>query len=160
VAWALVILPGLAVTGIAWRMNRQLPHQFVDLPIDLGADALIGPLTSVAITGDSSRLAYLVRTPDGRRQLATRALNDHVPAVLQGTDGADSPFFSPDGRWIGFFADGKLKKVSVAAVQLYRCGVPPRGVGEKTDDCSTRLHPGRRSVTRPGVGRAMEFSQS
>ena len=33
---------------------------------------------------------------------------------LPGTDGAASPFFSPDGRWIGFFADGKLKKIAAA----------------------------------------------
>jgi hypothetical protein len=31
---------------------------------------------------------------------------------LSGTDGATCPFFSPDGQWIGFFADGKLKKIS------------------------------------------------
>src|SRR4029453_7398620 len=33
--------------------------------------------------------------------------------ALSGTDDADSPFFSPDGRWIAFFAGGKLKKISV-----------------------------------------------
>ena len=32
---------------------------------------------------------------------------------MQGTEGAETPFFSPDGQWIGFFADGMLKKVSV-----------------------------------------------
>ncbi len=33
--------------------------------------------------------------------------------ALMGTENALSPFFSPDGEWIGFFADGKLKKISV-----------------------------------------------
>ena len=33
---------------------------------------------------------------------------------LPGTDGGASPFFSPDGRWIGFFADGKLKKIAAS----------------------------------------------
>src|SRR5262249_4767982 len=46
-------------------------------------------------------------------------------AALPGTEGAASPFFSPDGKWLGFFADGKLKKISVtggAAVTL--CDAP------------------------------------
>jgi serine/threonine-protein kinase len=40
---------------------------------------------------------------------------DRVEAVrLKGTEGARAPFFSPDGRWLGFFADGRLKKIAVA----------------------------------------------
>ena len=51
----------------------------------------------------------------------TRALDEIEPSPLPGTDGAASPFFSPDGQWVGFFADGKLKKISVtggAAITL------------------------------------------
>ena len=33
--------------------------------------------------------------------------------LIPGTEGATSPFFSPDGQWIGFFADGVMKKVSI-----------------------------------------------
>jgi serine/threonine-protein kinase len=36
-----------------------------------------------------------------------------APRALEGTEGADGPFFSPDGRWIGYFAHGKLYKVAV-----------------------------------------------
>ena len=39
--------------------------------------------------------------------------------------GATNPFFSPDGQWIGFFAQGKLKKVSVAAGTTRRCATHP-----------------------------------
>src|SRR6266852_1898495 len=35
--------------------------------------------------------------------------------LLPGTDNAAAPFFAPDGQWIGFFADGKMKKISVPA---------------------------------------------
>ena len=47
------------------------------------------------------------------------------PSQLPGTVGASQPFFSPDGQWIGFFAEGKLKKVAVtggAAVTI--CDAP------------------------------------
>src|SRR5207245_10212016 len=48
---------------------------------------------------------------------------------LPGTDGAYAPFFSPDGQWVAFFAEGKLKKVSVQggpAIALCRA---PIGAG-------------------------------
>jgi len=49
--------------------------------------------------------------PSGRTtRLVVRALNDFTPRALAGTEGARLPFFSPDGEWVGFFADGKLRK--------------------------------------------------
>ena len=45
------------------------------------------------------------------RQIYVRRLDEFRAVPLAGTDGALNPFFSPDGRWIAFFADGKLKKV-------------------------------------------------
>jgi len=56
----------------------------------------------------------VVGTRQGPRQLFVRKLDQLQPAPLAGTEGAEGPFFSPDGQWIGFFASGKLKKVSVA----------------------------------------------
>ena len=46
---------------------------------------------------------------------------------IPGTEGAVNPFFSPDGQWLGFFAGGKLKKVSVsggAALTLGDAAIP------------------------------------
>ena len=48
-------------------------------------------------------------------------LSSSKSTALGGTDGASAPFFSPDGRWVAFFADQKVKKISVeggAAVTL------------------------------------------
>ncbi len=46
---------------------------------------------------------------------------------MPGTEGAQIPFFSPDGQWVGFFADGKLQKVSVAGgAALTICDFPGR----------------------------------
>jgi serine/threonine-protein kinase len=47
------------------------------------------------------------------RMLYVRQLDQLEPASLAGTEGAMEPFFSPDGEWVGFFAENKLKKVSV-----------------------------------------------
>jgi len=58
-------------------------------------------------------LALVLRGADGKALLHTRLLHQNQVTPLAGTENAYSPFFSPDGEWIGFFADGKLKKVSV-----------------------------------------------
>ena len=66
----------------------------------------------IAISPDGERVAYVARR-DGRAQLYVRELDAFEPTLITGTDGAMYPFFSPDGMWVAFFADGKLKRVSI-----------------------------------------------
>ena len=88
-------------------------------------------------TGDSYQL-YVLR------------LNQLQAAPLAGTDGAASPFFSPDGLWIGFFAGGVLKKIAVtggAAVQLADASASPRG-GAWSEDGMIVFSPRQTAGTR------------
>ncbi len=76
--------------------------------LDLGN----GP--SVIISPDGTRLAYVTREGgSGVAQLYVRELDKVAAVLLDGAAGAAAPFFSADSQWIGFFADGKLKKISV-----------------------------------------------
>ena len=68
----------------------------------------------LAISRDGSRIAY-IGFRDGGRKLFLRNLGDPAPILLAGTEGARMPFFSPDGQWIGFFTNARLKKVAVAS---------------------------------------------
>ena len=68
---------------------------------------------AVAISPDGSRIAY-VGLSDGATQIYLRPLDQFEASPIAGTEGAGGPFFSPDGRWLGFFAEGKLKKVAIA----------------------------------------------
>jgi serine/threonine-protein kinase len=66
-------------------------------------------------------LALVAGGSDQKRRIYVRSLDQLQATALSGTENAIDPFFSPDGQWIGFFADGKLKKISVqggAAVTL------------------------------------------
>jgi eukaryotic-like serine/threonine-protein kinase len=67
----------------------------------------------LAISPSGTHVAY-VGVGDGRQQLYVRAINEQQIRPLAGTDWATGPFFSPDGQWVGFFAQGKLKKVSIS----------------------------------------------
>jgi serine/threonine protein kinase/Tol biopolymer transport system component len=72
----------------------------------------LGRGSSVALSPDGGRLVY-VGNVDGTIRLYLRPLDRFESIPLAGTEGASNPFFSLDGRWIGFFAESKLKKVSL-----------------------------------------------
>jgi eukaryotic-like serine/threonine-protein kinase len=76
---------------------------------------------AVTLSPDGTHLAY-VATQGGTEQLYLRAMDNLEAKPLPGTEGGVNPFFSPDGQWVGFFAGGKVKKVSVnggAALTLF-----------------------------------------
>ena len=71
--------------------------------------------TSLAVMSPNGRsVAFVTRNAQENTRLWLRALDALEARPLSGTDGARAPFWSPDGEWLGFFADGKLKKISVA----------------------------------------------
>jgi serine/threonine protein kinase len=120
--WALF---ASAVAGLAFVLALWAPWRRPSVPApvrvsaDLGTDASLS--SSIAGTGaaavlspDGSLLAFVARRTTGAgSQLYVRHMDQLQTAVLTGTDNAASPFFSPDGLWLGFFADGKLKKIAV-----------------------------------------------
>jgi Tol biopolymer transport system component/tRNA A-37 threonylcarbamoyl transferase component Bud32 len=117
--WAASIVAAIAMTAAGAMYLRPAgpvaPERrlSVTLPRDAG-------IAFVAISPDARRLALVMRAEvEGRQQIWLRSLDSHDFHALPGTSGSRSPFFSPDGRMLGFFADGKLKVVPVS-------GGPPR----------------------------------
>ena len=68
--------------------------------------------TDIALAPDGRVLVFAGRQGE-RLQLFRRGLADPEAEALPGTDGADSPFFSRDGRWVGFWAAGAIWKIAV-----------------------------------------------
>src|SRR5580704_9184097 len=67
-----------------------------------------------ALSPDGSRLAFVAADSYGKECLWMRDLSASGAQQLSGAEGARAPFWSPEGRRIGFFADGKLKTIDVA----------------------------------------------
>lgn len=101
------------------------------LTLSLGIDVtlVLGPCPPFAVSPDGASLAYVARTSNDtflRLRRLDRRASDHV--LWTGT--AYSPFFSPDSRWVGFFADGRLRKVLASggtALDVCEAGSETRG---------------------------------
>jgi Tol biopolymer transport system component len=65
----------------------------------------------LALSPDGRAIVVVAAAPGARPSLWLRSLDAVTAHSLQGSEGAESPFWSPDNRWIGYFADGKLKKM-------------------------------------------------
>ncbi len=89
----------------------------VSIPLPEGYEVGAGNLNPVAISHDGARVAY-VGLKDGKNRIFVRALDQTEAQALDGTEGGDGPFFSPDGQWIGFFAASKLRKIAVSGAAL------------------------------------------
>ncbi len=123
VAWsvtaAIVLTAGAISAFVALRERAELPNvRFLVSPPDGWAWQQLqssgASPAPVALSPDGRRLAFTARSDDGRQLIWIRDFDRIEPHSLAGTDGAELPFWAPDGAFLGFFADRKLKKVSVS----------------------------------------------
>jgi Tol biopolymer transport system component/predicted Ser/Thr protein kinase len=111
-AAVLVVALGVALWAL-WRAQKPADRPLTRLDVDLGADVSLpapGAASSVAISPDGTRLVY---ESGNHPNLFTRRLDQPKAAELRGTEGTTTPFFSPDGQWVGFYVRRKLNKISV-----------------------------------------------
>jgi Tol biopolymer transport system component len=119
IAAGLLVVAAAIALWAPWRGTATPPAQpLVRLDVDLGSDVSLVPLaiptfSSVVISPDGTRLVYVASVAGGPRKLLTRRLDQPKATELAGTEGASNPFFSPDGRWVGFTDGTRLAKVSL-----------------------------------------------
>jgi eukaryotic-like serine/threonine-protein kinase len=129
-AIAAVVVGGILIAGTVWLANRPaapIEGSLVRLtvPVPAGQRVERGGLAPLAISPDGTRLVYVAVQGEGRTQLFIRVLDRFEPVAIQGTEGGSAPFFSPDGRWIGFYANGTLQRVSIdGGAALKICDAP------------------------------------
>jgi len=128
--WSLVATLTLVAGAAIWRPwhAAPTPPAVAHLTISLQPSEQLFPNAGgLAISPDGAYVAYTsTPSPGGTRQLSLRPMERSEAVLIPGSEDASGPFFSPDSEWIGFTADGKLKKVAVA-------GGTPIVLCDKTD---------------------------
>ncbi len=107
---------GIAVGLFALRPTAPpSTERALELDVTLRASGTLGSDvgTDVVIAPDGTRVAFVTHDEQRRSRLNVRRLDSPNVTELPGTDGARAPFFSPDGRWVGFWANGTVKKIAV-----------------------------------------------
>jgi serine/threonine protein kinase/Tol biopolymer transport system component len=117
-AWVALLIV-VAFSGFV-LLERRTTIQPAKVTFELPTPPATGSPLQIALSPDGKNLAAVINVPPrGVRQLWVRPL-EYINALNPaGTDDASFPFWSPDGRFIAFFAEGKLKKIDIF-------GAPPQ----------------------------------
>ncbi len=132
--WLLVTGTALLSALLAWwaKPSSDIPSDVVVrsvIPIPDGDEIELRASSAVALSPDGRTLVYAAER-GGVQQLLIRPLDSSEANPIPGTVGAHSPFFSPDGRHVGFFTNDKLRTVPIeGGVPRTLCDVPGGGQG-------------------------------
>jgi eukaryotic-like serine/threonine-protein kinase len=111
----LVITLFLMVRQFTISSNLSAPvHSSIVIPKNIYLHSFGQWAGPSVISPDGRQIVFSGITPDGIVKLYVRSLGSFDVRPLDGTAGAHYPFWSPDGRSVAFFADGKLKRVDIA----------------------------------------------
>lgn len=118
-AWsaACCALTGVLAGVAAWHLKPAAPGNPVPvtrlaMALPQGEALAQGVLPDVAFSPDGAYLAYAA-VRGGKTQIYLRTMDQVQGTPIPGTEEGSGPFFSPDGKWLGFFGEGRLKKVSL-----------------------------------------------
>jgi eukaryotic-like serine/threonine-protein kinase len=137
--WALaavgLLLGGIAIAWTYFRSDRTDARliEAMRFPVPMPDKAqIIGP---PMVSPDGRYVVFRLNTDDGKQVLMVRALGSLEAHPLVGTDGASQPFWSPDSRSVGFFANGKLKRIDVSSASAQTiCDAPSNYSGAWSQD--------------------------
>jgi serine/threonine-protein kinase len=110
-AWTTAAVALVALAAVAGRREAPgavRPARFT-IPLPPGDPTPAKAPATLALSRDGRLIAYTAERGE-KSQLLLRSLDRFEPVVVPGSTDASDPFFSPDGRWLGFFAEGRIKK--------------------------------------------------
>jgi len=127
-AWLAALVACLAGAGAWLSLRPEAPVPDArEMRVEITTPATTDPV-SIALSPDGGRLAF-VASFEGRSMLWVRSLASGEASPLPNTDGASFPFWSPDSRSIGFFANDRLYRIDIDGGGLKDLAGAPVGTG-------------------------------
>jgi Tol biopolymer transport system component len=108
------------VAAPAFRATIMPPPDTALIPFDM---------LGLSLSADGTQLAFVANNNDGSQQIWVRNLGEMTARAIPETRGASYPFWSPDGQYLAFFADGKLKKIDLRGGSPQVLAEAPTGRG-------------------------------
>jgi eukaryotic-like serine/threonine-protein kinase len=133
--WAVLALAIVAAAAAGFFARRAPPVATIWGGLNITGS--LGEEGSFTLSRDGTQLAYVAADPQGRILLWVRKLDSPKAVPLDGTEGLEYPFWSADGRNLGFFAEGKLKRIDTAGQNLQIVCDAPNGRGGTWNDDGT-----------------------
>ena len=130
-AWTALVLAAAVIAGVwvktAGVSDVEATRVVIPLPPGdqlLGGSTVAGMLPPFDISPDGRTIVFASES-GGDSQLYLRRLDEFEATPIPGTERARAPFFSPDGQWVGFIADGELRKTSIkGGATIKICDLP------------------------------------
>ncbi len=126
---AAALLAALVGSNLRQPAPARALRSYLPPPAEIGFDFTGDFSGPPAITPDGTAVAFCARSQRDHDSIWVQSLGGLTARKLEGTDDAAFPFWSPDGKFVGFFADGHLKKVPAAGgpVTILADAPNPRG---------------------------------
>src|SRR5688572_15216163 len=125
----------VAIVIALWLFTRAVPDPPLaqEMRLEIATPPTPDPI-SLAISPDGRNVVF-VASADGLSRLWLRRLDSTTPRQLVGTEHASLPFWAPDGRSVGFFADGTIKRIDLESglVRPISTAAVPAGAAWNTD---------------------------
>ena len=112
--FATAALAAVLLGILVLRQQRESPRLFESSILPPNDVRFFFANSPMALSPDGRQMAFVAQSADGTRRLWIRSFEASGALPLAGTEGASRPFWSPDSRFLGFFAEGKLKKVAAS----------------------------------------------
>ncbi len=126
-AWGVAAAAIVAAAALGFGFVRRAPVKPRAVRFEIAPPEGVIAIDAPRISPDGRYLAFNATDAEGKTRIWVRALNALVAQPLSGTEGATRPFWSPDSRFLGFIAEGKLKKIEVTGGPAQKICDAPTG---------------------------------
>src|SRR5215813_10425683 len=126
-AWAVAAVAALAAIAFAVAFVRRTPAKGRTVRFEIPTPEEVTSIDLPRISPDGRTIAFNATDSSGKTRIWVRPLNSLTAQPLGGTEGASRPFWSPDGKYLGFVAEGKVKKIDVSGGPAQKICDAPTG---------------------------------